>query len=127
MTSAALCLALAIYYEARGELLDGQLAVAEVVMNRVESDKYPDNPCDVITQGGTRRDKCHFSFYCDGKPERPGDMIAWQRAQDLAGWVLTEQVSLGLSATHYHADYVEPFWAEHYTYLGRIGGHLFYE
>jgi spore germination cell wall hydrolase CwlJ-like protein len=127
MTSAALCLALAIYYEARSEPFDGQLAIAEVVVNRVESDRYPDTPCDVVMQGGTHRHKCQFSFYCDGKPERPGDMIAWHKAKDLARWVLAEQVSLGLTATHYHADYVEPFWADHYTYLGRIGGHLFYE
>ena len=126
MTSAALCLALAVYYEARGEPFDGQLAVAEVVMNRVESERFPDDVCSVVTQGGENRHRCHFSFYCDGKPERPSDLIAWQKAQELADWVLTERVTLGVTATHYHADYVEPFWANEYEYLGKVGQHKFY-
>lgn len=126
MTSAALCLALAVYYEARGEPFDGQLAVAEVVMNRVESARFPDDVCAVVTQGGEDRHRCHFSFYCDGKPERPADMIAWQKAQEIASWVLTGEVTLGVTATHYHADYVEPFWANEYEYLGTVGQHKFY-
>lgn len=126
MTSAALCLALAIYYEARSEPFDGQLAVAEVVMNRVESERFPDDVCSVVTQGGEHRDQCHFSFYCDGKPERPGDLIAWQKAQDLAQWVLNGEVTLGVPATHYHAEYVRPFWADEYEYLGQLGRHKFY-
>jgi len=127
MTSAALCLALAIYYEARSEPFDGQLAVAEVVMNRVEAERFPDDVCSVVTQGGERLHRCQFSFYCDGLPERPGDMIAWQKAQDLADWVLAGRASLGLTATHYHADYVEPDWAGDYVYLGQLGTHKFYE
>jgi spore germination cell wall hydrolase CwlJ-like protein len=127
MTSAALCLALAVYYEARSEPFDGQLAVAEVVMNRVESERFPDDVCAVVTQGGERRDKCQFSFYCDGKPENPRHLIAWTRAQEVAEWVINGEQRLGLTATHYHADYVEPDWMDDYVYLGRVGTHLYYE
>jgi spore germination cell wall hydrolase CwlJ-like protein len=127
MTSAALCLALAVYYEARGEPFDGQLAVAEVVMNRVEAERFPDDVCSVVTQGGENRHRCQFSFYCDGLPERPGDMIAWKKAQELADWVLAERVTLGVTATHYHAEYVSPDWVDDYTYLGQLGTHKFYE
>jgi|SRR6056297_2806839 len=129
MTSAALCLALAIYYEARSEPLDGQIAVAEVVINRVESDRFPDDVCSVVTQNKHPDDlhRCHFSFYCDGKPERPGDLIAWNRAQIIADGVLNEELSLGVMSTHYHADYAEPHWSQDYAYHGRVGGHLFYE
>lgn len=129
MTSAALCLALAIYYEARSEPLDGQIAVAEVVMNRVESDRFPDDVCSVVTQNKHPGDlhRCQFSFYCDGIPERPGDMIAWQKAQDIADGVLNADLSLGIMATHYHADYTQPEWSDSYAYHGRVGSHLFYE
>jgi len=129
MTSAALCLALAVYYEARSEPLDGQIAVAEVVINRVESDRFPDDVCSVVTHNKHPQDlhRCQFSFYCDGKPERPGDMIAWQRSQDVADGVLNGSLSLGIMATHYHADYAEPVWVDDYAYHGRIGTHLYYE
>jgi spore germination cell wall hydrolase CwlJ-like protein len=69
MLEAILCLAEAIYFEGRSQPVTGQYAIGHVIMNRVADDRFPDNPCDVIRHGGTRRNNCQFSYYCDGKPE----------------------------------------------------------
>ena len=125
-------MALAVYFEARGEEVAGQLAVAHTVINRVESTEYPDTVCDVVKQGlyrGTNpvRNKCAFSFWCDGKPEYIANQKAWAQAWGISMLVMmgaTEDQTLG--STHYHADYVRPGWAEESQLLVEIGNHRFY-
>lgn len=128
MTVAATCLAAAVYFESRGEPLDGQIAVAEVVMNRVESEKYPDDVCSVVTQNKYPGilNRCQFSFYCNGQLEVVDDDNAWIVAKEIATGVLDGSLSLGVPATHYHTTEVLPFWAKHYTEIGLIGNHRFY-
>ena len=128
MNSALLCLALTVYYEARGEIPDGQIAVAETVINRVEDSRWPDSVCGVVTQNRhpTSLHRCQFSFYCDGQPERPGDAIAWQKSQDIAKAVMDGSLSLGVEATHYHTIDTRPVWADSMESLGKIGDHVFY-
>lgn len=128
MTTALSCLAAAVYFEARGEPIDGQIAVAEVVMNRVEDGRWPDTVCAVVKQNrhpGTLH-RCQFSFYCNGQLEIVTDERAWATAKEIADGVLEGTLSLGVEATHYHAITVEPFWSYHYTPLGTIGKHTFY-
>ena len=128
MTTAAACLAAAIYFEARGEPIDGQIAVAEVVMNRVEDDRWPDTVCSVVKQNRHpgKLHRCQFSFYCNGEREVVTEWTAWHTAKEIAEGVLDGTLSLGVEATHYHAITVEPFWSYHYTPLGTIGKHTFY-
>lgn len=127
MTPALMCLALTIYYEARSEPMAGQVAVAQVVLNRVEHAEYPSTICDVVQQGGTFRHRCQFSYWCDGKPERPSDYRAWRLAKVIAqlthDGVLTADVE---DATHYHADYSSPSWREQMHLVATIGRHIFY-
>jgi spore germination cell wall hydrolase CwlJ-like protein len=123
----AACLAQAIYYEARGESNAGKLAVAEVVMNRVRSGNYPSSICGVVYQGASRATGCQFSFTCDGSLKKPVDKLAWQKAERLArNVVLGHAESLVGSATHYHAAYVDPYWADSLERTTRIGRHIFY-
>ena len=122
-----MCLALAVYYEARSEPLMGQVAVAEVVLNRAEDSRYPDTACEVVTQGGTQRYRCQFSYYCDGKPEAPKHKRAWRRAVAIAKLAQNGAISAQLSgATHYHASYASPYWRNQLTHVSTIGQHLFY-
>lgn len=121
------CLALAVYYEARSEPFLGQVAVAEVVLNRAQSERYPDDVCEVVTQGGTARHRCQFSYYCDGKPESPQNRRAWRRAMAIAKLTSNGVISAEVdAATHYHANYVSPFWRNHYSHVATIGRHIFY-
>jgi len=123
-----MCLALTIYYEARSEPLRGQYKVAEVVMNRVESDRYPDTICGVMKQDtGPLKHDCQFSFYCDGKPERPSEDIPWLFAQIIANDVVRYGIKSNTGATHYHATYVKPYWKTKLKYLYQIGSHHFYK
>lgn len=127
MTAELICLAMAVYFEARSEPILGQAAVAQVVLNRVESDKYPSTICGVVTQGGTRRYRCQFSYYCDGKSEEPKDQVAWRRAKVIAR--LTYEGALHPDihdATHYHAVYVKPYWKNSLQLTATIGHHRFY-
>jgi len=128
MTTALVCLATAVYFEARGEPIDGQIAVAEVVMNRVQDNRFPDSVCEVVKQnrhpGSLHR--CQFSFYCDGQPETINDQKAWDTAEYIAQGLLDDVLQLGIEATHYHATTVHPFWADHYINIGQIGTHRFY-
>lgn len=119
--TALMCLAVAVYFEARSEPIDGQLAVAEVVMNRVEDDRYPDTVCDVVFA------KKAFSFTVDGKPDRlpDGSSDAKRKALQVASDVLGGS-RMGISSTHYHEVTVEPYWASSYDKDGKIGGHVFY-
>ena len=123
------CLADAIYFEARGEPEKGQEAVAQVILNRATSGKYPKSVCGVVYQGQSKRNACQFSFACDGKPEVKREAKAWDRAKSIAKAMATgqKQVSTLETATHYHATYVKPRWARKMKKLSTIGGHIFYE
>lgn len=122
------CLATAIYFEARGEPERGQLAVAQVVMNRVRSSLYPDTICGVVFQGQLRRNGCQFSFTCDGHADVPREKEQWLVANRLAKRVLDGEVWLPEigHATHYHATYVKPAWRRQLDHVKRVGRHIFY-
>lgn len=128
------CLALNIYYESRGSSLADQIAVADVVINRVNDTRYPDTVCAVVKQGRVDkqgnmiRHKCQFSWYCDGKPDVPKDEDRWFEAQMIAWGIIEYEKYRGITegATHYHATYVSPKWAKDMQLVGRIGAHIFY-
>lgn len=121
------CLAQAIYFEARGEPFEGQLAVAQVVMNRVNDRRYPDTICGVVFQGEHRRHRCQFSFACDGKSDRARNRAVWHQAQKLAAMVISLDLNdVTGNATHYHADYVTPKWSRRLPLTKTIGRHRFY-
>jgi len=128
------CMALNIYYEARGSSMADQIAVSDVVLNRVRDSRYPDTVCDVVKQGyqdkngNMIRNRCQFSWYCDGKADVPKDQDAWIAAQTLSWRIMKFQEFRGLTegATHYHAHYVNPRWARDMTLIGSIGVHKFY-
>jgi hypothetical protein len=121
------CLATAIYFEARGETLQGQAAVAEVILNRVESPDFPDTVCGVVNEGSDRRHACQFSFSCDGKPDRPRDALAFKLAGRIADYLLQGGArTLTHGATHFHARRVEPGWARADSATTRIGRHVFF-
>ncbi len=122
------CLATAIYFEARGESYRGQVAVAQVVMNRVNHKLYPNTICGVVYQNQSRRNACQFSFACDGIPERVNDKKSWAQAEEIAEKVTNGSIYLTevANATHYHATYVSPRWAPRMTRVTAIGLHRFY-
>ncbi|MEE8187694.1 MAG: cell wall hydrolase [Kiloniellales bacterium] len=122
------CLALNIYHEARGEPEPGKIAVGQVVMNRVADPAFPDSVCAVIKQGNTLNPgACHFSWWCDGKSDRPGDPQAWAESKLLAGKVLDGDLDDPTKgALWYHADYVNPAWRDGKLQRPKIGRHLFY-
>lgn len=126
-SSEATCLAQAIYYEARSESRVGRLAVADVVLNRVDSSLYPDTICGVVFQGHKRETGCQFSFTCDGSMDRPISKRLWRESELIATAVLSGmRVPVTRNATHYHADYVNPYWAAKLTPTAVIGRHKFY-
>jgi len=121
------CLALAINYEAGREPVIGQAAVAEVVLNRVRHPAFPKTVCGVVYQGSERRTGCQFSFTCDGSLTRHRDPRIWRQAVQIATDVLDRQRAAGVGlATHYHANYVSPYWAPALTRVATIGHHIFY-
>ena len=123
------CMTTALYFEARSEPESGQIAVGQVVMNRVRSPDYPDTICGVVYQGSHRRTGCQFSFTCDGKADKPTSKSQWERSKRLSNQVLEGQIwlkSIG-HATHYHADYVAPRWRRKMHRLKKIGRHIFYK
>ena len=122
------CLSTAIYYEARSETVLGQIAVAEVVMNRVKDYRYPNTVCEVVFQGSERSTGCQFSFTCDGAMDRhPARGRLWKRAQTVAAHVMMNlSKPLTGDATHYHTDYVDPVWNKHLIHTNTIGTHIFY-
>ena len=121
------CLAEALYHEARGEGLKGQLAVADVILNRVQSRYYPDDICGVVYQGSERRTGCQFTFTCDGSLDADRKLETWAEADRLASFVLAGmRPPISGSATHYHATYVEPRWARQLEPTAAIGTHVFY-
>ncbi len=121
------CLAEAIYYESRGEPLSGQIAVAEVILNRVQSRNYPNTVCAVTRQGVGSGRACQFSYACDGAPERMASAGPRERAEKLARAMLDGYPrTLTDGATHFHATYVSPRWARQMTRTAAIGRHMFY-
>lgn len=122
------CLAEAVYFEARGETLKGQAAVAQVVLNRVRNPSYPNTVCGVVYQNVNWRNRCQFSFACDGKKHLVTEKRHWRIAQDIAKAVSAGQIWLPEvgSSTHYHAVYVRPNWASSMYKMEKIGLHIFY-
>jgi hypothetical protein len=121
------CLALTIYYEARGEPQIGKLAVGHVVMNRARSGAFPGDVCDVVRDGGQRRNRCQFSWYCDGISDRPRDAAALRESLQIARAIYegcTADPSNG--ALFFHATTVRPAWRKWAGRGVRIGGHMFY-
>ena len=121
------CLAQAVYFEARSEPFEGQVAVAYVILNRVKDRRYPDNICGVVFQNEKRRNQCQFSFACDGLSDNPYEKAAWNVARRVAGGTLTNASSdVTARSTHYHAKYVHPGWAKHLQQTLQVGSHIFY-
>ena len=133
IAEALVCLAMNVYHEARNQPSIGQLAVAQVVMNRVKDKRYPDTVCNVVMQGRhydnghPAKHQCQFSWYCDGKSDEPKDDVAWKHSLDMAEIAIrgyTEGFMDG--ATHYHTTEVSPSWATYKRYIVRINDHIFY-
>ena len=122
------CLATAVYYEARSESELGQLAVAKVILNRVRDPGYPKTICGVVYQGADKGHGCQFSFACDGRAEQPRSGKAWDEARQIASRAMAGEADVKIisTATHYHADYVQPRWAGTMKRLIKIGRHVFY-
>lgn len=126
-TQALECLASTIYYEAGQEPLDGQRAVAQVVLNRVRHAAFPASVCGVVYQGSTRPTGCQFTFTCDGSLYRGADAAGWRRAYQVAQAALSGYVYAPVGwATHYHANYVVPYWASTLAKNAIVGAHIFY-
>ena len=121
------CLAEAIYFEARGESTRGQVAVAEVILNRVDSRRYPKTVCGVVKQGTGKRNLCQFTYTCDGIPDRIANKRAFLKAGKIAKMMLDgrPRVLTG-KATHYHTTAVSPRWSKRLTKTALIGDHIFY-
>lgn len=126
------CLTEAIYFEARSEPASGQVAVAQVILNRVESPLYPGTICDVVYQNDHLRNRCQFSFACDGKDEAMDESEAYADAVVVAKKAMAcdpncREGEGGVAiSTHYHADYVAPGWAKKFEQTGSVGRHIFY-
>jgi spore germination cell wall hydrolase CwlJ-like protein len=122
------CLATGIYFEARGEKLRGQAAVAQVILNRVRNPTYPDSICGVVYQNDGWLNRCQFSFACDGKRDRITNPANYKTAQEIAMAVTAGKIFIPEvgSATHYHATYVAPRWANTMKKMKKIGLHVFY-
>lgn len=122
------CLANAVYFESRGEPVRGQIAVAQVVMNRVFSPFYPNNVCDVVYQNAHRHNSCQFTFACDGIPDVVTEPDAWTRAQRIARDTLDGKLWMPevAKSTHYHAYWVHPSWVGEMKKMYALGVHKFY-
>ena len=127
-----MCMAMNIYHEARNESTVGQMAVAQVVMNRVEDDRFPDDVGAVVTQGIhwesiPAKIRCQFSWYCDGLSDQPRNAKAFERSQEIAARVLEGWTGPSCDgAAHYDGDSVMPNWAHHHTRIVKIDSHIFY-
>jgi spore germination cell wall hydrolase CwlJ-like protein len=122
------CLAEAVYFEARGEAVRGQIAVAQVVMNRTFSGFYPNTVCGVVYQNKNHHMACQFTFACDNNPDVIREPEMWERAKKIAAAMLDGQIWLPEvgKSTHYHAYYVRPSWVSEMTRMYRFGVHTFY-
>jgi hypothetical protein len=122
------CLTEVIYFEARGEVVRGQMAVAQVVLNRAFSGKYPSTVCGVVYQNSHRHLACQFTFACDGIPDVVREPDMWERAKVIASEMLDGKLWLPEvgKATHYHAYWVRPDWVREMTKMHKLGVHTFY-
>ena len=133
------CLTENIYFEARGQGQAGWLAVAQVTQNRVDDRRFPNTICEVVKQGLTYasgdpiRNKCQFSWYCDGKSDKPKNTKVYNEISELVNYIYDvkgqpnhELLDITDGATHYHADYVSPAWKKSKTKTTEIGDHIFY-
>jgi spore germination cell wall hydrolase CwlJ-like protein len=121
------CLTAAVYYEAAYETVEGQRAVAQVVLNRMRHPAYPKTVCGVVFQGSERTTGCQFTFTCDGALQRTPNEAVWSRARQVAQAALNGYVMKKVgNATHYHAIYVAPYWSPNLVKVAAIGAHVFY-
>ncbi|MFY2826174.1 cell wall hydrolase [Ruegeria sp. MALMAid1280] len=121
------CLAEALYFEARGESVRGQFAVAEVILNRVKSSRFPNSLCGVIKQGTGKKYQCQFTYTCDGHKEVIREKKAYERVSKVARAAIDGVAKeLTEGATHYHTTAVNPSWSRVYKETARIGVHIFY-
>ena len=134
------CLAQNIYFEARGEAVEGRIAVGYVTINRLASEKFPNTICGVVKQARYSswwkethnkevpiRNKCQFSWYCDGLADEITDEESWIKAVALAKSIILGQfVDVTKGATHYHSKEVDPWWNEYYNEVAIIGNHIFF-
>lgn len=127
------CLAQAIYHEARGESFMGQMAVANIIVNRARSERFPSTLCGVIYQNADKgRYRCQFTFACDGRDDTPGERRAWIKSQELAREVYAEFAQgeeIGVlpgSALYYHTTAVRPSWANTFSRVAVVDSHIFY-
>tara|TARA_R110002110_G_scaffold193014_1_gene401459 strand:+ start:38 stop:496 length:459 start_codon:yes stop_codon:yes gene_type:complete len=129
------CLALNIYHEARNQPTAGKLAVAQVTLNRVKHDRFPNTICGVVYQGyyannAPIKNKCQFSWWCDGKSDKPKELQSWNYALMLARHMhegIFDNIDVVKDATHYHAVYVKPYWTKEKKKVKVIADHIFYK
>ena len=136
LETALMCMAVNIYHESKFQSMVGQLAVGQVVMNRVADTRFPDTVCEVVKQAVTHKGtdkpilhKCQFSWYCNGADDTPNlESNEWYNAKRYARMVLYGTITLDITegATHYHATYVRPDWAKTKTKPTRLDRHIFY-
>ena len=136
ISAAVMCLAMNLYHETRGETLAGNIAVGYVTMNRVADPRYPDTICGVVHQAKYHgwdlvnpiKNRCQFSWYCDGLSDNPQDGKAMLESVILAQHIIAGTVTdISEGATHYHATYVNPYWADDMTVVLEVGQHIFYK
>jgi len=121
------CLSEALYFEARGEDLWGQIAVAEVILNRRDSPRFPNSVCEVVRDGTGRRNRCQFSYYCDGKVETINNQSAYERIKKIAAMMIQGRARvLTGGAVFYHTKAVTPSWMSAMAQTTVIGDHVFY-
>ncbi|HWE44785.1 MAG TPA: cell wall hydrolase [Caulobacteraceae bacterium] len=126
-TRALDCLTAAVYYEAAGEPIAGQQAVAQVVLNRLRHPAFPKTVCGVVFEGSNQSTGCQFTFTCDGSLARIPSSDGWLRARRVAAAALGGFVMRAVGdATHYHAEYVVPYWATSLVKIGKVGSQFFY-
>jgi len=133
------CLAQNIYFEAGNQPFSGKLAVANVVLNRVESPQFPDTICEVVKQTKKYKESwktgklipvrglCQFSWFCDGKPDEPKDSATLLEAIRIANIAINSDLDITMGALFYHADYSNPYWSDHLERLVQIETHIFYK
>ncbi len=136
LETALMCMAVNLYHEAGNQSMIGQMAVGQVVLNRVADKRFPNTICEVVKQAVTYKKsdkpirwKCQFTWYCDGKKDEPDfDSRTWRLALDHASILINKTILLDVTegATHYHATYVRPAWAKTKTRTTRIDKHIFY-
>lgn len=123
------CLAKNIYFETRASSLADAMSVSDVVLNRALHSKYPNTICGVVHDGYKKgKHSCQFSWYCDGKSDTPKNKTAWEKSRKYARdfYIHGQYVGITEGATHYHANYVSPWWAPTLDRVTRIGSHIFY-